>query len=479
MRKKILLRADGNERTGLGHLYRMVALADMLAPEYDCYFACRDGFSVVWEGNDNILATYKITGSEEKEADELCEIAVGLQKNNSPSSVIIVLDGYQYELDYQARLKAEGFRLVFVDDIQHTRFVADLVVNHAPSARMAHYDIADYTKTAFGLRFALLRQVFLQPSGERSIVSPSAPVFLCLGGADPDNLSVGVLSLLEDRKINREVDLVVGSAYLHEEALASFLTESKLLVRVHRGLSAEEMSALMWSSAFGITSPSTISLEYLATGKQLYLRQTADNQDDIQASLLEQKIAFPLDALVAAETYPANPAVGKLYDGNQAVRFRKLFAGLGLQIRSAQYDDCRLLYRWATDPAVRAQSFSTEDIKWEQHKAWFVGQLVRPDRRFYVCENKDGPVGLVRFSIEGEAAMLGYLLGTRVRGKGYGVSMVHFATERLRAEIAAVQRINAYVKKDNMASRITLTRLGYTELPTEDYPDSLKFILDV
>jgi RimJ/RimL family protein N-acetyltransferase len=244
-------------------------------------------------------------------------------------------------------------------------------------------------------------------------------------------------------------------------------------------LEVEEMSALMWSSAFGITSPSTISLEYLATGKQLYLRQTADNQDDIQASLLEQKIAFPLDALVAAETYPANPAVGKLYDGNQAVRFRKLFAGLGLQIRSAQYDDCRLLYRWATDPAVRAQSFSTEDIKWEQHKAWFVGQLVRPDRRFYVCENKDGPVGLVRFSIEGEAAMLGYLLGTRVRGKGYGVSMVHFATERLRAEIAAVQRINAYVKKDNMASRITLTRLGYTELPTEDYPDSLKFILDV
>jgi RimJ/RimL family protein N-acetyltransferase len=183
--------------------------------------------------------------------------------------------------------------------------------------------------------------------------------------------------------------------------------------------------------------------------------------------------------LVATDAYPLNPAVGRLYDGNQAVRFRKIFGRLALTIRSARFDDCRLLYQWATDPAVRAQSFSSEGIEWAKHKAWFIGQLVRSDRRFYVCEDEDGPAGLVRFSVEGEAALLGYSLCTRVRGKGYGLSMVHFAAERLRAEVSAVRRIDAYVKKENMASRITLGRLGYTELPTEDYPDALKFILDV
>lgn len=478
MRKSVLLRADGSETMGLGHLYRMVALADMLAPDFDCYLAYREGFSAVWTDNENICASYKITGPEEEEAAEVCALATGLQEE-SGYPVIIVLDGYKFDLNYQACIKAEGFQLVFVDDIQHTAFVCDLVVNHAPSARRIDYELAHYSKTAFGLRFALLRQVFLLPSEQVLSSDPKASVFLCLGGADPDNLSVSVLKLLEDSGFDCLVNLVIGSAYLHKEALAAFLAQSKLSVRVHQGLSAQEMSALMWSSAFGITSPSTISLEYLATGKQLYLQQTADNQKDIQAALLSQKIAYPLDALKRVDKYPLNSAVGRLYDGNQGIRFRKLFSGLGLNIRGARYDDCKLIYRWATDPAVRAQSFSSEEIHWHKHRAWFIGQLARADRRFYICENEEGPIGLVRFSIENEVALLGYSLGTSARGKGYGVSMLHFATERLRAELPSVVKIDAYVKKENIASQITLARLGYAEFPTEAHRDALKFILDI
>lgn len=477
MRKSVLLRADGSETMGLGHLYRMVALADMLAPEFDCYLAYREGFSAIWTDNENIRAAYRMTGPEEEEAAEVCTLATRLQEE-SGCPVIIVLDGYKFDLNYQACIKAEGFRLVFVDDIQHTAFVCDLVVNHAPSARRIDYELAHYTKTAFGLRFALLRQVFLLPSEETLSSDPNAPIFLCLGGADPDNLSVSVLQLLEESGPDRAVDLVIGSAYLHKEALAAFLAQSKLPVRIHEGLSATEMSALMWSSAFGITSPSTISLEYLATGKQLYLQQTADNQKDIKAALLSQKLAYPINALKGADKYPLNSAVGRLYDGNQGVRFRKLFSGLGLTIRGAHYEDCRLIYRWATDPAVRAQSFSSEEIQWSEHRAWFIGQLARTDRRFYICENEEGPIGLVRFSIENEVALLGYSLGTSARGKGYGVSMLHFATERLRAELPTVARIDAYVKKENMASQITLARLGYAELPTDVHQDALKFILE-
>ena len=478
MKRTVILRADGSERTGLGHLYRMVALAGMLAPDFDCHLAYRTGYPSVWSGNEDIQAAHALVEPSGMEAEELSKLALRLSPSTTAKDVIIVLDGYQYDLTYQALLKAEGFGLVFVDDIQHTSFVADLVINHAPSARLNNYSLAEYTNTAFGLRFALLRRVFLA-SAEQAPAPGMAPVFVCLGGADPDNLSVGVLRLLEGKMAGRPVNLVVGSAYLHKKALAEFLAGSSLTVIVHQGLSAKKMSALMWSSAFGITSPSTISLEYLATGKQLYLRQTADNQNDIMAALLNEGMAFPLEELPATAAYPLNPAVGKRYDGNQAVRIRKLFIGLGLNIRWAYYSDCRLLFRWATDPAVRLQSFNSEDIHWEEHKAWFVRQLVHPDRRFYVCEDSDGPVGLVRFSVEGEVALLGYSLCTRVRGKGYGVSMVHFATERLRAEVSAVRRVEAYVKKENMASRITLDRLGYTEFPTEDYPDALKFMLDV
>jgi len=37
--QKLIIRADGNKRIGLGHIYRALALGDMLKNDFDCHFA--------------------------------------------------------------------------------------------------------------------------------------------------------------------------------------------------------------------------------------------------------------------------------------------------------------------------------------------------------------------------------------------------------------------------------------------------------
>lgn len=478
-RSVVIFRADGHAEMGLGHLVRSCTLADMLAPEFECFLAYRHGEPSVWAGNNGLREAFLLSGPEEEEVNELITLANALNPGSAQNNVKVVLDGYGFDLAYQAALKTEGFGVVFIDDIQHCPFVADLVINHAPSARADLYELEAYTNTAFGLRFALLRPVFFARPALADHSTDNGPVFLCLGGADPANQSIDVLRFMVEQKIDRAVDLVIGAAYLHQEALTEYLSGTDQLIRVHQNISSAEMADLMWHSAVGVTSPSTVSLEYLATGKQLYLCQTAANQNAIQAALLSRKLARPLSDLVAAASYPPNAQAARLFDGNQGLRLRKLFKALDLDFRVARYDDCRLLYDWATDEQVRAQSFNSAAINWRDHKAWFIAQLANPDHLFLICEDESGPVGLVRFMLSGEQATLGYSLCAAARGKGYGVGMVHFATERLKRLVPAIKVITAFVKKGNTASLITLTRLGYDKVETDIYPDVVNFTLNV
>jgi len=55
MIKKILFRADGNYKIGLGHLFRSFALIEMFKDEYECVFLTRQDSL-----NDIIPKEYRI-----------------------------------------------------------------------------------------------------------------------------------------------------------------------------------------------------------------------------------------------------------------------------------------------------------------------------------------------------------------------------------------------------------------------------------
>ena len=42
IKKKVVLRADGNSKIGLGHVYRLLALAEMLKEDFECVLAMND-----------------------------------------------------------------------------------------------------------------------------------------------------------------------------------------------------------------------------------------------------------------------------------------------------------------------------------------------------------------------------------------------------------------------------------------------------
>lgn len=118
MKLPLFIRCDASTQIGMGHLVRCSALAEMLKEKFEITFFCKD-----------IPASYK-QGLKFNITQILVEDDF-LQHVNDQS--IVVLDGYHFKGSYQRSIKNLGAILVCIVDFPDYDFLADLIINHAPS----------------------------------------------------------------------------------------------------------------------------------------------------------------------------------------------------------------------------------------------------------------------------------------------------------------------------------------------------------
>ena len=152
-----------------------------------------------------------------------------------------------------------------------------------------------------------------------------------------------------------------------------------------------------------------------------------------------------------------------LIDGDGAARVVAHLKAALIALRPATRDDCRRVWEWSNEPAVRAASFRSEPILWEDHASWFAARLDDAATTFYIAEMNE-PIGQTRFILaaEGEATISASLEVTQ-RGRGLGSALLLAACTRYFAE-AAANRVRALIKPENVASLQTFARAGFVRV---------------
>jgi UDP-2,4-diacetamido-2,4,6-trideoxy-beta-L-altropyranose hydrolase len=321
---RLILRGDGDNALGLGHLSRLLALADMVAGDFTVEFHTRCQISPLLEA---IAARGPLVRWDP--AASLADEAAALSARLTPED-LVVLDGPHFDARYQAALRARCKHLVCVDDAHDQPFVADVIINHAGAVTPADYQCPPQTRFWLGPRYALLRPPFLAAAGSRQR-RQNDDVLVCLGGSDPHNDLLAVLTVARDRFPQARFQIVLGAGYRFHDRLAAFLSARTLAYQLHHALSAEEMVALMRTCATAIAAPSTTSFEYASVGGHLYLHRTADNQRWIHQHLVEAGLAFDLVA-----PPPVQDALDRslelqaaIFDGQSGERLRQGLRELG------------------------------------------------------------------------------------------------------------------------------------------------------
>jgi RimJ/RimL family protein N-acetyltransferase len=217
-------------------------------------------------------------------------------------------------------------------------------------------------------------------------------------------------------------------------------------------------------------------------GVPMLLMPTASNQLGVAEKMVQLGAAFRidgqheltrLDAILDAPDRMAAAArvAHNLVDGNGAIRVAGVIekkAGKArekpaqqISVRTASFQDARFLWELANDRDVRANSFNTQPIPWEDHVKWLEARSNDPSTVLLVALDEAlNPCGQIRFDVQESEAELNYSLARKARGRGLGAALIEAGLAFLFA-CTSVELVTALVKVENIASLVTFERTGW------------------
>jgi UDP-2,4-diacetamido-2,4,6-trideoxy-beta-L-altropyranose hydrolase len=290
--KTLIIRADASPEIGVGHVMRCAALAQAWrSAGGTAIFALATGAAELegrirsWQSH--LVRIHVDPGSKEdaEQTNKLCQ---------SQTAEWLCLDGYRFSVDYRARLKSSGARLLLIDDHGDCPpYLCDMVLNANPQASDAMYlPRGTQTQLLLGPRYALLRQEFLKLHRESVDVPYIARrILVTLGGADPHNVTLKVMQALHHLTEPRlEITTVVGAVNPHLEPIQ---TASAALPHVARVLSnVENMPELISQSDLAITAGGGTCYELAFLRVPMFLITTAKNQEQTVGAFSQANAAI-------------------------------------------------------------------------------------------------------------------------------------------------------------------------------------------
>jgi len=483
----LLVRADAAVTSGTGHVMRCLALAQAWQHAGgDVIFAMAQSTVAIQERlrseTVKVVAIHGVPGSAE-DMQQTIDAAL------FHKAEWLVVDGYHFDAHYVSELQNVLSLLVIDDNGELESYSSELVLNQNVHARAEMYaKRAPSTRLLLGPRYALLRNEFTAyRNWARKVPERGTRILLTMGGSDPKDLTPRILSALADLSIdNLQIRVVVGGSAENRSGVAEKAERFPGRVEVMSNV-ANMAESMVWAD-LAIAGAGTTGWEMGLLGVPAILVVVAENQRFIAQHLARIGAAVnagPAESLdcsflaqITAELLGSgdrrlemSQSARQLVDGLGSDRVRAALLDRELSLRLVRESDCRLLFAWADDPVARAASFHSAAISWENHSRWFAERLQDPQSVIYIGENAaDEPVGLVRFQIKGESALLSVNVAPEFRGQGWGKELIAFSTRAL-VRAYSVRRVNAFVKPDNQASVRLFEASGFRRAGKERVAD--------
>ena len=280
---RALLAADCGRGVGLGHLERMLALADELHPDVEVMMLIPDG-DVELRRRVGERGHMVIEGAGETPA------RVTTAVNASPAFDVIVLDGYVFDVGLQRRLRDHA-PLTVVDDLGLPAD-CDLEVNPSPGGESLRPEGA--TSFLGGAAYALIRTSVVH-ARELALQRGRDPrsVLVSTGATDSAGLGRSLTSALLDRDAAVEVTRIVGPDSIDQ---AGDARPRERVVVAPPDLADGLATATVYVGAAGTTA-----VQAACVGCPAVITTTARNQNAQAAALAAAGCAVVADAADLAD----------------------------------------------------------------------------------------------------------------------------------------------------------------------------------
>ena len=456
--------ADGSSQIGLGHLYRCAALA----------LSCEDAAPILLTASPELAQkVWPASGTIHAVAyaphDLLPRLAV---------RSVVVADSYAIDDSLCHTLERAGHVVIRLDDYAAEPISASVILNHAADPDDYRSLQSPWSRCFAGVSYAVVRPAF-RASPQAYAESSVRHALVCLGGADPENLTTACVRALAQWGLQR-ITVVVGPAWSHSlQQLHAAASGQPLHIEHH--VDAQAMVRLMDSSDLVVGSASTVAIEACCRLRPCIAIQYADNQLRLAQYLAQHALALVISpdqigsltrtslpparllAMVQAQLQMVSDASSLPAVAGYAHKLARV------AMRTAEPQDCEQVLQWANDSGTRRYSVYPEPISPEDHQRWYA-QTLQHDRRILLIGELDGQrIGYVRLdcpsSHHPQAYAVSIALDPTRRGQGLSIPLLAAGLRHYSLHIHAAHqpplRLMAVIHPDNYASQKLFGALGF------------------
>ena len=135
-----------------------------------------------------------------------------------------------------------------------------------------------------------------------------------------------------------------------------------------------------------------------------------------------------------------------------------------IQLREFTADEVKRVFELSNDKFTRENSYSSDEIVYEDHVQWFSEKLNDENFILFIAEYNNEFVGQVKFDIDGNEATIGISITPDFRGRKLGSVLINKGIGKFTQIKSQVKIINAFIKKDNIPSTKIFERTGFSYL---------------
>lgn len=231
--KKILIRLDADAKTGLGHLYRSLAIAGELK---------KNGFRPIFLSGLNSRAEQEISQNGfdflvfNPIMNEEDNIRFAAKKANA--ELIFIDKLYPYSAVFVQELKIRYKTVLFHNDCEGSLHADAFILPaaHSPEEMIAKYRNRASGQFFYGADYVVLSEQARQMA-ETAKVTKKYPNKICIstGGSDPEGIMIGILKALSQKRFqNFTIKALPGSNFMHEKALNRLIPELPPEIEISR-----------------------------------------------------------------------------------------------------------------------------------------------------------------------------------------------------------------------------------------------------
>lgn len=306
--KSVLIVCEAGAGNGLGHFYRSVALAQILA--------------------DNYQITVLSNGANLPDCDvNLISVESFEQFQSLPDYELVILDGYEFPLSVVSVLTQNNIPFIEISDFEKPIYPTKYWINSSVNKQNI---------PGLGLNYSLLRKEILEVAQTKEFKPQNTnSLFIAFGGTDEQSHSLSVVKKLVSTAFFSRIGVLYLKTGKDFSALEKLKSEHPQL-EIFSNLSTQELIKTVDDFSVALVTSSTIACEMVALRKIVSTCWLYENQRLLHFQLIENNAAIDTDLqklISDPQTFiqkiselPDQQALfehqKKLIDGNAAERIR-------------------------------------------------------------------------------------------------------------------------------------------------------------